>query len=134
MNWKAFTPEELAELQQNPYVKAVTAKTIRFTVDFKQKFWNQYQLGQSPDSILQSMGFHPNVLGPSRINGIVQHLKDAARSGEGFRDTRRSNLDDAHIEGMPPSKALIRMQHELCYLKQEMDFLKKIIAEGRRAR
>ncbi len=132
MSQKEFLPEELLGLKRNPYVKSATTKTVRFTIAFKEEFWERYKAGQSPASIVQAMGFDPEVLGAPRINGILQHIKDTVASGEAFRDHRRPNLDRTDIEDTSPSKALIRMQHELCYLRQEIEFVKKIITADRK--
>ena len=37
--WKAFTPEEVRALRENPYTLKVTDKTIAFTRTFKEQFW-----------------------------------------------------------------------------------------------
>lgn len=132
MSWKTFTQEELLELRSNPYVKSITPKMIRFTTEFKEIFWELYKKGTSPTSIMFKLGFDPEVLGESRINGIMQHIKEAADSGEGFRESRKSNTLVENIGGLSPSKALIRMQHELIYMKQELEFIKKIILADRK--
>ena len=134
MQWKEFTQEELMELRSNPYVKSITPKMVRFTTEFKEKFWELYQEGTSPIAIVTNLGFDPEVLGMSRINGIMQHIKETAGSGEGFRDYRQSNTLVENIGDMTPSKALIRMQHELIYMKQELEFIKKIILADRKSK
>lgn len=133
MRWKEFTPQELTELKKNPYVKSVTTKMVRFTVAFKEKFWEQYQDGKSPKTILTDLGFDLDVLGESRINGILQHVKEAAGSSGGFRDVRQPSVLVEKMGDLAPSKALVRMQHELEYMKQEVEFIKKIILADREA-
>lgn len=133
MNWKVLTPEEVMILKANPFVKSVTAKMIRFTVEFKENFWEEYQNGRTPTAIITDMGLDPDVLGASRINGILQHIKEAANSGGGFRDCRQANILNDSADALSPSKALIHMQHEVAYLKQELEFIKKIILADRGA-
>jgi hypothetical protein len=134
MSWKSFTPDELQEIRQNPYVKSATNNMIRFTVAFKEKFWELYQdQGQPPSQIMHSMGFDTKVLGETRISGIAQHVKEQAESDHGFTDVRRSPAG-ADKTPVPPSRAIIHMQHELAYLKQEIIFIKKIILADREAR
>lgn len=133
MSWKEFTPEEVIALKANPYVKSVTAYMIRFTVEFKERFWSEYEKGRTPASIVVDMGFDPEMLGVSRINGILQHIKEAVGSGESFRDYRQKNTLNDNRENLPPSKALIHMQHEVAYMKQELEFIKKIILADREA-
>ena len=133
MSWKEFTPEELSELKKNPYVKSVTTKMVRFTVAFKEAFWEQYQAGKPPIAIVIGLGFDPKVLGESRINGILQHIKEASENDEGFRDVKKQSVLVEKISDLAPSKALVRMQHELEYMKQELEFIKKIILADREA-
>jgi len=134
MSWKSFTPDELQKIRQNPYVKSATNNMIRFTVRFKEEFWEQYQdKGLPPTQIMDSMGFDTEVLGETRIRGIAHHIKEQVDRGDGFSDVRRTSLG-SDKKPLPPSKAVNRMQHELAYLKQEMEFIKKIILADREAR
>jgi hypothetical protein len=135
MNWKTFTPEELVKIRQNPYVKSATVHMIRFTSVFKEEFWEQFGKGKSPVDIMRTMGFDIDVLGESRIRGIAQHIREQVESGTGFRDVRQTPLlNGAADKPLPPSKALLHMQHEIAYLKQELEFIKKIILADREAR
>lgn len=134
MSWKTFTPEELVKIKQNPYLRSATAHMIRFTAVFKEEFWEQIGRGRMPPDIIRSMGFDPEVLGESRISGIAQHIREQAESGTGFRDVRQTPLlNEGPHKPLPPSKALLHMQHEIAYLKQEMEFIKKIILADREA-
>lgn len=134
MNRKIFTPDQLLNIRQNPYVKSATSNTIHFTVAFKEKFWEQYEKGISPVTIMLSMGFDPNTLGTSRILGIVRHIKEQLRSENGLRDEYyRPLTDEEPRKSMPPSKTLLHMQHQINYMKQELEFIKKIILADREA-
>ncbi len=134
MNRKIFAPEELVKIRQSPYVKSATSNSIRFTVDFKEKFWEQYEKGITPTNIIQSMGFDPDVLGSSRILGIVRHIKEQLQSEKGLREIYQRPLSDKEPEkSLPPSKTLLHMQHQINYMKQELEFIKKIILADREA-
>ncbi|MEA5015695.1 MAG: HTH domain-containing protein [Candidatus Limiplasma sp.] len=125
MNWKAFTPEEVVSLRANPYVKRVTTYMVSFTVEFKERVWDEFQNGRPMATIVADMGFDPEVFGVSRLNGILQHIKATVNSGEDFRDYRRNKTLGDSSNGLPPSKALVHMQHEIAYMKQELEFIKK---------
>lgn len=45
----------------------------------------------------------------------------------GFRDVRATNLISSSEKQNSPSKAMLRMQCEIEYMKQELEFIKKII-------
>jgi hypothetical protein len=135
MNRKVFTPDELVDIRQNPYVKSATSNAIRFTVAFKEKFWEQHEKGISPTDIMLSMGFDSEILGASRILGIVRHIKEQFKSEMGLRDVyHRQLLNEPPGKSSPPSKTLLHMQHEIVYIKQELEFIKKIILTDREAR
>ncbi len=136
-SWKTFTPEELKLLRVNPYVKSATSKMVRFNVSFKEEFWRLYnEEHKSPQKIMEELGFDVEVLGTKRIDGILIHIREQARSGEGFWDVRKvfDNQSLQNEKQLPPSKAILKMQHELAYLKQEMEFIKKNILADKEAR
>ena len=132
MNNKWFTPEEVNKLQSNPYVKHVSPKTVQFTVAFKERFWSEYNAGKYPRSIIVSMGLDPDMLGASRLNGIVNHIRDEANSGIGFREGRTQRQYDTDLSNLSSSRSLVYMQHQIAYLRQELEFIKKIILAERK--
>ena len=56
MGWKSFTEEEILELKSNKYTHTVSASTISFTAEFKEKFWAMYKTGYKPKQILGQLG------------------------------------------------------------------------------
>jgi len=136
---KTFTEEELKAIRRHPYVKSATAKMIRFTAAFKEEFWRRYKEEcQSPRSIVKALGFDPEILGKRRIAGILLHIREQAESGEGFRDVNKvrevkvkASVTDQEL---PPSKTILKMQHKIAYMEQELEFIKKTIMADREAR
>ncbi|MBT9171842.1 MAG: hypothetical protein DDT21_00216 [Syntrophomonadaceae bacterium] len=135
-NWKTFTEEELKAIRANPYVKSATAKMIRFTVAFKEEFWRLYnEECQQPVRIMRELGFDPEVIGEKRIAGILIHIREQVNSGEEFRDVRKvPETQTKSDDRLTPSKSLLKMQHKLAYLEQEMEFIKKNILADNEAR
>ena len=136
-DWKTFSEEELKTIRANQYVKSATANMIRFTVDFKEEFWSRYHDEcQQPVKIMKELGFDVDVLGETRISGILRHIREQVNGGEGFRDVRKvPESQTPNDVVLPPSKAILKMQHKLAYLEQEMEFIKKtIIADNRERR
>ena len=134
MKWKSFSTEEIATLRSNPYTYKVTDRTIAFTVEFKEIFYTRLQEGITPSTIVSELGYDPEILGYSRIWGISQHVRAEADSGEGFHEGRGKQVKKAtavEISEMSNSRALIKMQNEINFLRQEMDFLKKIMQADR---
>jgi len=146
-----FTAEEVAQLKQSPYVRSVTTKTISYTLDFKNKFWEEYESGKSPPEIFAAAGFDIDVLGDTRMYGVLTVLRRTRERGNDFKDGREvaspsSNALESEFgeiprpPRLPPLKQLAagpldekevrRLLHQVAYLTQEMEFLKKIIAAG----
>lgn len=119
MSRKLFTDEEIAELRENPYVKKVNERIIVYTERFKEQYRQEYKAGRMPGEILSGMGFDLKVLGPSRINGISQRIREGGSrkvESEGNKKPREATKDNR----------IAYLEHEVEYLRQTVDFLKKI--------
>lgn len=127
---KKFTQKEMAILKKNPYTSSVSESTLKFTKEFKEEFWRRYQAGERTKNIISDLGYNLDILGEARTVGIYQHIKREAYSETGFRDSS-TRPDPKSKKGdfadLPSDQALTRMQHELLYMRQELDFIKKII-------
>ena len=126
-----LTQEAIQILKTNPYVANVTEKTVRFTAEFKTAFWEKYRQGMAAPLVLEQLGIDPNLLGESRIAGIRQHIKKQAIRMNGFEDRR---LNQKHrVSNIPDDRRIARLEHELAYTQQELEFVKKIILADREA-
>lgn len=126
---KVFTVKEQKHLSENPYTHRVSAKQISFTKEFKEDFWKIYcEKGYSPAAILEMLGYDPDLLGHRRVSGIQKHVREEMESHAGphtgRRDRIHSGLNAANGYVVPGS--LDEMQHEIQYLRQEVEYLKKI--------
>ena len=128
---KEYTKKELKELNANPYTLKATKNKISHTVEFKQIFWTKYQAGMSPRKILEELGYNPKMFEQKRIDSLVQHIKKQALSGNGFTEgaNRTQRVKIVSNEEFTP-ESFAQMQHEVLYLKQEVEFLKKILKEN----
>ncbi len=127
---KEYTKKELKELNDNPYTLKATKNKISHTAEFKRVFWTKYQTGMSPRKILEELGYNPNMFEQKRIDSLVQHIKKQALSGNGFTEgsNRTKRMRIISNEEFTP-ESFTQMQHEVLYLKQEVEFLKKITKE-----
>lgn len=127
-----FTEEQQEILRQNPYTYSVSDTQISFTKDFKQLFYNEYTAGKSPRDIFTRYGYDPKVLGEHRLYAFPYHLKQQinkyGKFSEGnFRLSSEERLvQAADKETLTQEEKIKRLEHEVSYLKQEMEFLKKI--------
>lgn len=128
---KEYTPKQIKELEANPYTLKVTKNKLYFTIKFKEDFWINYQAGNAPRKILSDLGYDLEYFGQKQIDSIVQRIKKEALSGDGFREgenrERRIPMKATNREELSSPQSIERMQNELLYLRQEVEFLKKII-------
>lgn len=127
---KEYTSKQIKQLQANVYTLKVTKYKLYFTAKFKEDFWIRYQAGDAPRKILADFGYDISLFGQKQIDSQVQRIKQQALSGEGFREGEnhdRRMPEKAPASGVPSEKSMERMQHELLYLRQEVEFIKKII-------
>ncbi|MBQ7883651.1 MAG: transposase [Phascolarctobacterium sp.] len=132
MTTKHFTKEEIESLKQNPFTYKVTENVIGFTVDFKELFWTYYKGGMRPMEIFVRTGYDPSVLGERRIGNFAHKLREAMKSGKGFNISNGRGLKPKpkpkKYDEMLPEVAIASMNYELKYLRQEVEFLKKLYA------
>lgn len=128
---KEYTSKQIKELKDNPYTLNVTKNKLYFTIKFKEDFWTSYQAGNAPRRILFDFGYNLEYFGQKQIDSIVQRVKKEALSGNGFSEgenrTKRVPMKATKEEELSSPQSMERMQNELLYLRQEVEFLKKII-------
>lgn len=130
---KEYTVKEMKILEANPYTFKVTKKKLYFTAEFKEVFWTGYQAGAAPRKLLEDMGYDLEIFSQKQIDSIVQKIKKQAQSGYGFTEgekrIRRMKDETANTENIldsPPNMA-VQIWNEVKYLRQEVEFLKKIV-------
>lgn len=133
MSRKQFTEGEQQLLRQNPYIFSVTKTRITLTKEFKEIFINACKDGKIPRKILEEHGFDLNIPGKRRIWSISCHIKDEYRkygefhNGYRLRATSIASSDENLNAKITNEAAEIRqLRHEVDYLKQEMEFKKKL--------
>lgn len=128
---KEYTKKEIKILKENPYTFNVTKNKLYFTTGFKIAFWNKYQAGIAPRKILEELGYDLKMFQQKQIDSIVQRIKKQALSGKGFTEgeSREKRMKITSSEDFTP-ESFAQMQHEVLYLKQEVEFLKKITKEA----
>lgn len=125
MSVKYFNKEQIEELSKNPYVQKVSEKAITYTEEFRMEFFLMYQQGNSPSSILISMGINPKILGRRRISSIVSRVKIMAEKGV-FNDSRKESVGRPRAKEMTPEEEITYLKHKVEYQKQQIEALKKI--------
>lgn len=125
---RKYTQKQIKELKSNPYTLKVDDQRIFFTIEFKKAFWTKYQAGMSPRVILKELNYSLDNFGQKQIDSIVQRIKKEAMAGEfteGYSRYNRMKVKEPSSDITPQN--IKQMQNELLYLRQEVDFLKKVL-------
>ena len=130
MRSQAFTDEEVKVLRENKYTAFVSNSSIRFTLEFKEMFLQKKTEGVPTRRIFLEAGYDVDILGTSRIKNISKRIPKEASAPCGLHEgyhIHRKRHEDADYSRMAPEEAMASMQREIVYLRQELDFIKKII-------
>lgn len=131
MEKKYFTDEQVALMRLNSYTKRVSRSAIKFTEEFKELFWHDYTTTTiTKRALFKKYGYDPEALGIKRMEGFVYHLRkekltDEERTYTTAPAKERPSLKSDYSK-MEPSEAIKLMETELKFLRQEVEFLKKI--------
>ena len=129
---KKYTQKQIKELKTNPYTLQVSDKRIFFTIEFKKVFWTKYQAGMSPRAIFKELNYNLDYFGQKQIDSIVQRVKKEALAGEfteGYQRYKRMKIKEPEL--LNSEQVLQQMQHEMLYLRQEVEFLKKVLKKDK---
>lgn len=128
-----FTEEQQNELRMNPYTLKVSAKSITYTKEFREKFEEEYRGGKLPFHILADMGIDHRLIGKRRKDSIVARIKLYALRPDGCDDTRKNNSGRQSTKDFTDVEKIKRLEQKIAYLNQENEFLKKNIQTDRNA-
>lgn len=127
MSKKLLTREQIKKLEENPYVKSATSRVITFTPEFKKWAYDQMHYGKPINQIFEEAGFDLAVVGKKRMENFRARLEKISEREEGFADLRSNNhRHEAQSTEAQLMKRLRQLEHQVAYLQQENDFLKKI--------
>ena len=119
---KVFTDEEIEMLRKNPYTYVVTPKMIKFTQEFKELFWKEHQNDVKPGKIFEKYGYPTKVLGSKRIWGISRLIREQFYSEDDLQKGKRQKKEDISVS----KDEFRKIQNELKFIRQEIEFFKKI--------
>ncbi len=126
MSSSKFTEEQIAYLQSNPNIVAVTPGIVSLSKEFKELIWQEMNKGKDIHNILEDHGIPCRILGETRIAGIKALIKRGVRNGGRFAD---AHTFAAETNGfMTPEKRIKQLELMLKYKDQEIEFLKKMVS------
>lgn len=128
-----YTKKQQKELEKNPYTYKATDNRIFFTKEFKQTFWIKYNGGMSPRAILKDLDYDLSYFNQGQIDNIVQNLRKKSIAGEqfteGYSKEKRPKIKLPQLDNSP--QTIQQIQNEITYLRQEIEFLKKVSEQER---
>lgn len=127
---REYTAKEMKTLKANPYTFKVTKNRLFFTAEFKEAFWTGYKAGTTPRKLLSDLGYDLEIFGQKQIDSIVQRIKKEAEKAHGFtQGENRSRRADIKDVPEMSEETMQRLWNEVKYLRQEVEFLKKIVKQ-----
>lgn len=127
MSTRLLPKAYVKELEEHVYVKYASQRTVKFTSEFKQFVYNELHKGKTIREIFTEVGFDVEKLGQKRLDNFQLRLEKEAQREEGFEDKRSGNCrQEAQSDEANLLKRLKQLEHQVEYLQQENDFLKKI--------
>ena len=128
MSSSKFTPEEMQQLREHPFVIEVSPRKVCLSREFKEIVWNEMQQGRSIQEILAEYDFPCELLGKTRIDGMKSVIRKEGKAGKGFRDVHSLEYQSTGFKS--PEKEIEVLKMQLAYKDQEIEFLKKIVSLG----
>ena len=128
---KEFTPEEIEQLKKNPNTFHVNRFRLYLTKEAKEEIVCLRNMNHSFSHIIEALGYDINVIGKNRARGIIDHVcnhevKSSVGLHAGYiRPSKRIELSKIR-ELKTDEESVDKLKNEVLYLRQEMDFLKKI--------
>lgn len=136
-----FDNKQIRMLLNSPHVASVSCNSISYTKEFKEWAWQRYCDGIEPKKIFRDSGIDPTVLGVNRVKGLFDSLRDQKERGLPFNNGNEphTELPDKlfQLPNIPrkPKYSVIeitpnelaKLVHQVKYLTQELEFIKKII-------
>ena len=133
---REYTAKEIKLLEANPYTFKVTKHKLYFTAEFKEAFWTGYQAGEAPRKLLSDFGYDLDFFEQKQIDSLAQRIRKQGESGEGFRQGEDHGKRAGHGRGKAGQEktgridygnpqVVARLDAEVRYLRQEVEFLKK---------
>ena len=127
---KKFTREQIELLAANPFTSKVDFHHISFTLEFQNIFLTRYEQGETSREIFSDLGYDIAILGNDRVYGYPRTLYRRLENGQGLTENIKQDQigspNNADFNTLPSQQSVAAMQRELIYLRQQVEFLKKI--------
>lgn len=125
-----FTQEQMETLAANPFTYKISALRISYTLEFKNLFLSRFEAGEPVKDIFTSLGYDVAILGENRMYTFARRISKQAEAGKLPTEeppcVKLSKPVNTDYNTMPAQQSVSAMQREIAYLRQQVEFLKKI--------
>lgn len=123
---RKLTNEQIEMLEKSGHVARMTDVYVFFKSSFINKFCIEYHAGKTAEAILRANGIDPVILGPTRVDSLRrQYNKEWLPRHVGIPERRTVTTNESYNT---------KIEHEIEYLRQEVEALKKILNADSEAR
>lgn len=117
-------------LAANQFTQRLTVCRISFTLEFKNLFLAKYESGETVRDIFTELGYDTDILGENRMYNFANRLLNQVEQGKLPTEVPANSavLKPVNVDynTMPAQKSVSAMQREIAYLRQQVEFLKKL--------
>ena len=128
-----FTEEQIRTLEANPYTHSVTSNALKFTLEFKQFFYDQV-VNQRKTTVkaLEAAGYDPNMFKRTNLDSIRRGIFREAASPSGLRPPtglstveKLEVFEKKNLELQRASISIKELQERIVHLEKQVELLKK---------
>jgi len=126
-----FSSKQIAQLRKNPCVWRVSARSINYTCEFKERALGLYAQGIKPDDIWRQAGFDISIWKKHYCRYTLKDWKRLVTKGGLESLTRPSGVqaDGGYKQARSPEADRVRrLELKVQYLEAENSFLAKLRA------
>ena len=128
-NSNPFTNEQIIALNSNPYTHNATATTIRYTLEFKEFFYEKLTEGRlSTSKIFEAAGYDPQILGSVRMESTRKTIMKEAKSPEGFKPPRGLSYAEEQAQLKANAEKAKNSDEKIQYLESRVEKLEAELA------
>ncbi|PIT92199.1 MAG: hypothetical protein COU08_03905 [Candidatus Harrisonbacteria bacterium CG10_big_fil_rev_8_21_14_0_10_42_17] len=124
-----FSIEEIAELKKNPCVFDCTAKSVYYTLEFKQRALELYAQGVEIKEIWRRSGFDISKWKNEYFRGTLRDWRQAVEKHGGNGLTHRGGTPHDRGPAHTEKDRIKRLELQVKYLEAENDFLAQLRAK-----
>ena len=125
MSKKLFTEKEIKMLSKNKNTSKVSTKAITYSLEFKEKFVEEYAKGKLPRLIFEENGFNVEIIGIERVKTAAGRWRKSYNEEGllGLKDSRKEYSGRPKNRKLTDAEKLEKLETKIKFLEIENEFL-----------